>query len=141
MAQTVDSSIPIIVNLKEIDRSAVTLLFLDGTNKTATLGIPYNALNLSNKCMIVSNALTLKKTILIMDGEKLIAKGTPVAGFGSASDPWSRNVDEMGFALRFESPEEAKRVNAILRIDRNVDELMQYYKKHRLDNKSSDIYF
>jgi hypothetical protein len=139
VAQPASPPLPIVVRITEIDRSGVTLLPIKGTG---LLGVPYNAMACSNVWLVVSNGMRLNQPVLIMDGEKLIGRSSLFGMFESNRDPWASwdsktrdyTLDESGLALRFESPEEAKRVWAALIVDQNIKERVRYYRKHFVDN-------
>lgn len=147
-AQPPPTPAPIIIQLAEIDRCRVATFTFPKTNSAPRLGIPYRTKDPYAVHTLVSNSLALHLPVLIMDGQTLIASGTPVAGYSCYRNPWDTgDTDgaESGFALEFASAEETQKVNAILRSEPNVDDLndmIRSHKKHLLNESlRNEIFF
>ena len=110
ISQQLSSSAPIIISLSQIDHYGVSVMpgarDIDG----AKLGLPYQSMNKTEVDALVRDGLLVRRSVWIMDGQKIIAKCNLVGEYGF--NPQHESETKYGLLLGFMSVGEARQVGA-----------------------------
>jgi len=130
IAQLLSSSAPIIIQLAEIDRFAVSLWPAAKVMEGAQLGLPFENMKQAEVEVLVREGVFQHRPIWVMDGKKVVAEcylvGVFISEFGKLETKY-------GFQVGFASVEPAEKLFMILKQERNVSELISI-DKSRLDD-------
>jgi len=132
ISQQLSPSAPIIIRLSEIDRYGVSVWPLAKAMDGARLGLPYQDMKQSEVDTIVRDGVFLHRSVWVMDGEKIIAKGSLIGEF--VFEPAPQSETKYGLFLGLESVEEAQKIGATLRLEPDVAELIRS-RKSQLDDQ------
>jgi hypothetical protein len=129
ITRPVSVSVPIIVDIKELDRYGVGAYpcakVLDG----AELWLPFQVIDqLAVEAMVDEGAL-LQRPVWVMDGQKVIAEGRLVGE--CINQPLNITNLEYGFLLGFVSVEAADKEATLLKLEPSLDDLIRSQKNLR----------
>jgi hypothetical protein len=123
---------PIFIQLSEIGRYAVSEWSLAKATDGAMLGLPYRNMKQSKVRMLVRYGTILHRSVLIMDGWRVIATGRLMGEYGSHL---AYSKEEYGLCLGFDSAEEAQKVEAMVKLKPSIDELIRQQKSQLYDKR------
>ena len=110
IAQQLSLETPIIISLSQIDHHGVSVMSDAKDIDGAKLGLPYQGLKKTEVDALVKDGLLLRRSVWIMDGQKIIAKCSLVGEYGFK--PQHESETKYGLLLGFISVKEAQQVGA-----------------------------
>jgi hypothetical protein len=114
-AQQVSSSMPIVVQLAEIDRYHVYVHRPEKPLSGSNLSLVFKDLEQSKVEELVRSGLLLHSSVWVMDGQKLLVKGG-LAGMAICQGD-KKGKEEYGLLLSFDSTDEAEKAAAMVKLE------------------------